>query len=81
MAMVVAQATRRLGLSVDAAIAAATSGPADLLGFADRGRLAVGARADLVLLDTTDARDAAFLGGWNPVLEVWVEGRRVTPGV
>ncbi len=77
MATVIAQATRRLGLSVETAIEAATAAPATLLGLHDHGRLEVGARADLVLLDTTDARDVAFIGGWNPVLEVWVAGERI----
>ena len=31
-----------------------TSGPADLLGLADRGRIEVGARADLILIDDRD---------------------------
>lgn len=40
--------------SISQAIGLITSGPADLCGFADRGRLAVGQRADLVLVDDRD---------------------------
>ncbi len=77
MASVVAQATRKLGLSIGGAIEAATAGPARLLGLHDRGRLEPGQRADLILLDTDDARNVAFYGGWNPVLKVWVAGEEV----
>lgn len=77
MATVVAQATRSCGLSIETAVEASTSGGASVLGLADRGRLAEGQRADLVLLDTSDARDIAFFGGWNPVTDVWVAGERV----
>jgi N-acetylglucosamine-6-phosphate deacetylase len=49
------QAIRNLveftGCSPGEAIRAATANPADLLGLPDRGRIAVGARADLVVLD------------------------------
>lgn len=53
------------GVDLVAALAAATSTPAGLLGLADRGRLEVGARADLVALDPG-------LG----VAEVWVGGEQ-----
>jgi len=39
------------GVDPVAAVAAATSTPAALLGLDDRGRLATGLRADLVVLD------------------------------
>lgn len=77
MATVIAQATRTLGISIESAIDAATRAPAVLMGFADRGQLAIGQRADLILLDTTDARDIAFFTGWNPVRAVWVGGTRI----
>ncbi|MEM1072533.1 MAG: imidazolonepropionase [Planctomycetota bacterium] len=77
MAAVAAQATRKLGVSVESALESISASPARLLGFSDRGRLEVGQRADLVLLDTTNARDIAFFGGWNPVRQVWVGGVRI----
>ena len=40
-----------LGLTPAQAIAAATARPAELLGIADAGTLAVGKRADFVVLD------------------------------
>ncbi|MFN0091943.1 MAG: amidohydrolase family protein, partial [Acidimicrobiales bacterium] len=46
------------GCGLAAAVAAVTAAPAALVGAADRGRLAVGARADLTLL-TPDAEVAA----------------------
>lgn len=44
-------AVTRSGVDLRAALAAATSGPAGLLGDATIGRLGVGSRADLVVLD------------------------------
>ncbi len=50
-------------------IATVTRAPADASGLPDRGRIAVGARADLVRVARTD--------GVPRVLEIWVQGRRV----
>jgi N-acetylglucosamine-6-phosphate deacetylase len=41
----------RAGIGLPAAVAAASTNPADLLGLSDRGRIAIGRRADLVELD------------------------------
>src|SRR3954454_18035847 len=63
------------GLSPAAALAAATSAPAAAFGLADRGTIAPGMRADLVLVqgdpehDITQTRNLA---------EVWRIGRRAT---
>jgi N-acetylglucosamine-6-phosphate deacetylase len=54
----------RAGVSLAAALEAATSTPADLVGLTDRGRLLPGRRADAVVL-TPDLE----------VTEVWVAGR------
>lgn len=51
------------GCSPVAAIGCATEVPADLLGLTDRGRLAVGARADLVLLDDSLRPRQTIIGG------------------
>ncbi|MGQ0804836.1 MAG: N-acetylglucosamine-6-phosphate deacetylase [Actinomycetota bacterium] len=56
-----------LGVPVQRAVEMATTVPADLLGLADRGRLAPGARADLVALDPTTLT----------VRAVWLEGEQV----
>jgi len=62
------------GLPLDIAVTMATRTPADLLGLHDRGRLEVGARADLVQLTST--RDSAA-GAVGDVAAVVVNGRLV----
>ena len=56
------------GLPWDAALAALTRNPAQIFGQSDRGRIAVGQVADLVLwsgdpLEVTSAADAVWVGG------------------
>ena len=68
-------------LPVEEAVARLTSRAADRLGLSDRGRLAVGKRADLVLLDPTLYVDTATYAdparSPDGVAGVWVAGRRV----
>ena len=53
------------GVPLPAAVAAASRNPLELLGVADRGRIAVGQRADLVELDATlRARRVMRAGVW-----------------
>lgn len=82
MPFVIALAVRKLGLRVDEAIRAVTAEPAALLGFSDRGRIAPGMRADLILLRHTDERALAYELGGNPVDLVIAGGRLVgsSPG-
>lgn len=65
---------------LEEAVARLTSRPAALLGLADRGRIAVGLRADLVLLDPALYVDTATYADpcrTPPGVEaVWVAGRR-----
>ncbi|MEV0668578.1 amidohydrolase family protein [Actinomadura luteofluorescens] len=64
------------GLGPAEALAAATAVPAEVFGLTDRGRVAAGLRADLVLVDgdpTTRIESTRDLRG------VWVAGRRVDP--
>ena len=56
-AIAMARDERLLGL--EAVIAKMTSSPADRFGLRDRGRIAEGAFADLVLLDPIEVRDTA----------------------
>ena len=79
---VVALAVRRLGLSIGEAIRAVTATAAERLGFGDRGRIAVGQRADLVLLRHTDEQLLGYELGGNPVDVVICAGRVVagSPG-
>ena len=54
-------------ISLAAAVALVTSGPADVAGLADRGRLQPGLRADLALIAARDR--------WPVVHSVLVSGR------
>ncbi|HZW10270.1 MAG TPA: imidazolonepropionase [Phycisphaerales bacterium] len=67
MPMAIALAARHNRLSPHEALACATSTPAALLGLDDRGRIAPGLRADLILLRHRDERALAFEFGGNPV--------------
>jgi imidazolonepropionase len=75
MPFVIALAVRKLALSALEALRACTDSAARLLGFGDRGRIAVGARADLVLLRHEDERSLGYEVGGNPVSHVIVAGR------
>lgn len=67
MPFAIALAVRKLGLSAGEAIAACTTSAAALLGFNDRGAIAPGMRADLVLLRHTDERLLGYEFGGDPV--------------
>lgn len=77
MCFAIALATRFLGMTPQESIGAATVNPASLLGLTDRGVLARGMRADLVLLRHNDERMLAFEFGGNPVDRVIVAGQLV----
>ena len=68
-------------LPVEEAVARLTSRPAALLGLSDRGRIAPGLRADLVLLDPGRFVDTATYDdpcrAPEGVVGVWVAGERV----
>ncbi len=70
-------ACTQLGLTPEEALAACTVNAAYVLGLADRGRLARGLRADLVLLDAPDWRHLAYHLGGDVVQTVVREGRVV----
>jgi imidazolonepropionase len=74
MPFAIALAVRHCGLTPAQAIVAATLNPACLLGFTDRGYIAPGARADLLLLRHTDERALAYEVGDNPVETVIAGG-------
>ncbi|MEO1584179.1 MAG: imidazolonepropionase [Planctomycetota bacterium] len=75
--MIMGLAVRHLGLTCSEALEAVTAGGAHVLGLADRGRIAPGQRADCVVLQTRDVRDACFYLGGSLVAEVIVGGRRL----
>lgn len=68
--MAMALAVRRCGLSPAEALAASTVNPASLLRLPDRGRVAPGLRADLLMLDSTDPRDLVYQFGAPPIAQV-----------
>ncbi len=64
----------------------ATVGGANALGRTDIGRIAVGAKADIVSVDLTDPsmrplrdplKSLIYSAGDRPVRDVWVDGRQV----
>jgi hypothetical protein len=63
----------RAGLTPLGALTAATSIPAERFGLADRGRIAPGLRADLVLVNGDPTKDIAHT---LDIVAVWKEGER-----
>jgi imidazolonepropionase len=63
----IALAVRFCGLTPAEAIAACTVNAAALLGFTDRGTIAPGQRADVLVLNSRDERTLAYEFGHNPV--------------
>ncbi|KAB8195608.1 N-acetylglucosamine-6-phosphate deacetylase [Lysobacter maris] len=64
MASAVRNTVRRLGLPLDEACRMASQYPADFLGLdADHGRIAVGCRADLAMLDDDITVQGTWIGG------------------
>jgi N-acetylglucosamine-6-phosphate deacetylase len=59
----VRNAVNAAGVSLEAAVAAASTTPARLLGLDDRGTLAVGQRADIVALDPDLAVESVWVAG------------------
>ncbi|MEZ6243482.1 MAG: imidazolonepropionase [Phycisphaerales bacterium] len=78
MPTVVALAGRHLGLTPAEAIGACTVNAAALLGLDDRGRIAPGTFADLVILRHTDERQLAYEFGARHVDTVIVGGKVVS---
>ena len=77
--MAIALAVRHLGVTPAEAIVGATANGAALLGLTDRGAVAPGRRADLVLLRHRDERSLAYEFGGDPVDAVILGGRVVRP--
>lgn len=66
----------RAGLSPAEALVAATSAPAEAFGLSDRGRLTVGSRADLILVEGDPLVD---ITATQRLRHTWVAGRVVVP--
>ena len=75
MPLAIALAVRFCGLAPAEAIAAATVNGATVLGLSDRGTIAPGQRADLILLQHKDERALAYELGGNPVDKVICAGQ------
>jgi imidazolonepropionase len=78
MPFAIALAVRHCGLTPAEAIAACTVNAAAALDLRDRGTIAAGQRADLILLRHRDERLLAWELGGNPVELVICGGRRVS---
>jgi imidazolonepropionase len=76
--MAIALAVRHLGLTSAQAIGASTINGAALLGLSDRGRLAPGNAADLVILRHRDERQLGYEFGGRHVRCVMIGGRVVS---
>ncbi|WP_062386258.1 imidazolonepropionase [Demequina iriomotensis] len=74
MPFCIALAVREMGMTPGEAVRAATLGGAQALRREDVGRIAVGARADLVMLDAPDPVHLAYRPGVALVDRVWREG-------
>ncbi len=75
--LTIALATRKSGVTTAEAICACTANAAALLGLVDRGTIAKGQRADLLLLRHEDERMLGYEFGGDPVDCVICEGRVV----
>ncbi|MDQ4054350.1 MAG: imidazolonepropionase [Actinomycetota bacterium] len=75
MPFCIALAVREMGLTPTEAVRAATSGGAAALGLDDRGVLAPGKRADLVVLDAPSHLHLAYRPGVPLVAQTWIAGR------
>ena len=64
----------RAGLSSTEALAAATSGPAKAFGLTDRGRIAAGLRADLMLVEGDPLAD---ITATRAIVTIWKNGRAI----
>ncbi|WP_327367809.1 imidazolonepropionase [Streptomyces sp. NBC_01217] len=73
----IALAVRDMGMTPDEALWSATAGGATALRRTDIGRIAPGARADLVLLDAPSHVHLAYRPGVPLVHAVWQRGERV----
>jgi imidazolonepropionase len=77
MPFCIAAAVSLLGFSVEEALHAATLGGAQALRRSDIGQLAVGMRADLVLLDSPSYIHLAYRPGVNLVHSIYKSGKAV----
>jgi imidazolonepropionase len=68
-------------LTPEEALRGVTINAARALGLGDRGSLAVGQRADLVVWKAEQPAELCYWIGGNPVEQVWLAGERVALAV
>ena len=78
MALCIALAVREMGMRPEEAVHAATQMGAQALDRNDIGNLAVGSRADFVILDAPSHIYLAYRPGVPLVSETWIDGHPVT---
>lgn len=64
----------RAGLTAEQALVSATSAPASFFGASDRGRIAVGRKADLLLIDSDPTKD---ITSTRRIVTIWKNGRAI----
>jgi imidazolonepropionase len=77
MPLAIALAVREMAMTPQEAVAAATTGGAVALRRDDIGRIAVGTRADLIVLDAPSYIHLAYRPGVPLIAQVWQSGTRV----
>jgi imidazolonepropionase len=78
MPFCIALAVREMGMTTEEAVWAATAGGARALRRTDVGHLAVGARADLIMLDAPSHAYLAYRPGVPQIAAVWQAGHQTT---
>jgi imidazolonepropionase len=78
MPFCIALAVREMGMTTEEAVWAATAGGAGALRRTDVGHLAVGARADLIMLDAPSHAYLAYRPGVPQIAAVWQAGHQTT---
>ena len=77
-AAALALAIRLNGLTAHEALVAGTVNAGAALGLPSAGRIEPGMPADFLVLHSADWRDLVYTLGADPVLEVWIRGKKVT---
>jgi len=72
-----ALSVRLNGLTAQEALVAGTINAAYALGIKNAGRLEVGFPADFLVLHGSDWRELVYAFGTNPVMDIWIGGKRV----
>lgn len=80
MIFILILACREHGFSPEEALRAATRGSAKAMGLSDRGMIAPGQLADLLILDTDTHEDLIYKYGKNPIQTIIKRGRTAAQG-